>query len=401
MQFASKFSRLGLEKAENDGRLFHVMNVKYLGKTLDVRTNTSVIYAQMTTADYLDIIGEKFDEFKIQRRREKHRGYQRMRDDIIAGTQLPSITLALKPELVDEAIGFLSSGGTAKIEAFLAKPDQVNILDGLQRTYLLHDLKQEGISFKPQQMVLVEFWLEKSIKKLIYRIIILNAGQKPMSMRHQVELLFETIKTTIQIKIPTLKIFVERDEDARKQAAQYQLDRLVMAFQSFLTKTPEVSRESLIAQKLIEEGVLDLNEDQIGEIYESFLTYLKIYTDLDRELCRVYDKTNRDLPTGIAWFGSENVMNSFFAALSEFGSTEERKGRIRKALTSLENLLHQAKPGEDPFGLGELQSITRDINPRKTNVGFATRKLLASAFKEFFRDEGNLSLASLWAKEAD
>ena len=95
--------------------------VKYLGQTLDVRTDTHVIYAQMTINDYLAVIGENFDEFKIQRRREKHRAYARMREDIIKGAQLPSITLALKPELVPEALELLKGSGDdkSKLEGFL------------------------------------------------------------------------------------------------------------------------------------------------------------------------------------------------------------------------------------------------------------------------------------------
>jgi hypothetical protein len=41
-----------------------------LGKAMDRRTATRVVYAQMSVDDYLDLVGENFDKFPIQRRRE-------------------------------------------------------------------------------------------------------------------------------------------------------------------------------------------------------------------------------------------------------------------------------------------------------------------------------------------
>src|SRR5258708_7223441 len=79
-------------------------SLKVLGRARDLRTNTQVIYAQATISDYLDLVGSDFDDFAIQRRREKHRAYDRMRQDIIGGALLPPITLAVKPERVSQLL---------------------------------------------------------------------------------------------------------------------------------------------------------------------------------------------------------------------------------------------------------------------------------------------------------
>ena len=151
----------------------------------DFRTNTPVIYARVPINEYLGLIGEDFEDFAIQRRREKHKAYDRMKSDLAGGALLPSIALAIRPEVVPEIISLIddrSKSGRDLLRTALSRPGQANILDGLQRTYVLRDLQQEGVVFHTDQSLMVEFWLEANISHLVYRIIVLNAGQKPMSM---------------------------------------------------------------------------------------------------------------------------------------------------------------------------------------------------------------------------
>jgi len=112
-------------------------------------------------------------------------------------------------------------------------------------------LEKEGFIFITDQTLLLEFWLEDRLPHLIYRIIVLNAGQKPMSMRHQIELLCATFKKRIEERIENLELYVERDETRRRTSRKYALDRVAVAFQAFLTLTPEVRRDNVVAQELI------------------------------------------------------------------------------------------------------------------------------------------------------
>jgi hypothetical protein len=386
------------------------MNIYIIGKAKDQRTGTNVLYAQISIPDYLKLVGEDFSEFEIQRRREKYKAYDRMKRDIIEGALLPSITLAVKPERVVQLLPILERGNDSELAQELSRPGQVNILDGLQRTYILNDILEEEIGFKEEQKLLVEFWLESNIRNLVYRIIVLNAGQKPMSMRHQIDLLFITLQESLQKEIPNLEIFTEKENSRRTRARKYPLNRIAAAYQCFITKSSEVERQNIVAQKLVEEDILDSSEQELGEQFEDFKNYLGVYADLDTEVCRIYTKdvyTNQgednlgdESPelsierneNGINWFGSENVMNSFFAALS---SSSNRK-RVDTSLVILLDMLKESPEGEDPLALDVLKRIQQGFNPRKRNVGFATRKVLTTGFKEYFRDEGNTSFEECW-----
>lgn len=379
------------------------MPLQVLGQARDLRTSTTVIYAQIPIGEYLALVGSEFDEYSIQRKKEKYRAYDRLKKDIVEGTLLPPITLAVKHHRVELLDRHSSSGNKSELERELSNPGQVNILDGLQRTYVLKELVQEQVQFKTGQTLLLEFWLEKELRHLIYRIIVLNAGRKPMSMRHQVELLFLVLKETVEARVPQLTLYLERDETRRRGPRKYALDRIAMAYQCFLLKNPEVQRESIVAQELAEGEILDSTEEFLNERFELFAQYLAQYAFLDDEVCRVYaqeDSSNR-IPTGASWFGSETTLNSFFAALADFGANESRIQRVSSALKELQYQLGQATPGEDPLGLQTADRLVKDLNPRKTNIGIATRRLYFNAFKEYFREEGQKSMRDSWLAAAE
>lgn len=376
------------------------MALRVLGLAKDLRTDTNVIYAQVPIAEYLRLIGDDFEGFSIQRRREKHKAYVRMRKDIIDGALLPAITLAVKPDRVAGLNKLIRQNKMPVLAKRLSVPGHANILDGLQRTYILKDLESEGHKFKKGQTLLVEFWCESEIKHLAYRMIILNAGQKPMSMRHQIELLFSTIRSRLESQVPNLEIYTEREEGRRRGPRKYALDRLAVAYQCFLTQTPETQRDNIIAQQLIEAEALDSTEAELSDRFEQFVEYLKRYADLDEKICRVYEQQvtsgNISIPTGTQWFGSDNVMNSFFGAVAQFGSQASRSARIKQAIDKLEAELAKSKKNADPMGLATLHSIIDGINPRKVNVGFATRRLITNGFKEYFRDSGDTPIEECW-----
>ena len=54
-------------------------SLEIIGYTTDFRTNTNILYAQIKINEYLDLVGKDFDRFEIQRKKEKHKGYNRLK----------------------------------------------------------------------------------------------------------------------------------------------------------------------------------------------------------------------------------------------------------------------------------------------------------------------------------
>ncbi len=377
--------------------------LKILGLAQDNRTQTPVVYAQIPICEFLPLVGPDFESFVIQRRREKHKTYERMKKDLIAGALLPSITLAVKPELVAALRPLHAIADYVGLASALSQPGGVNILDGLQRTFIIKDLVDEGAELNAEQTLHLEFWLEQSVSNLVYRIIVLNAGQKPMSLRHQIELLFSTLKQRLEDEIPSLEIYRERDQTRRRRSRKFALDRLASAYQSYITRSPEVSRENIVAQQIVEADAMDASEEELTSEFNSFVKLLDRYCQLDDEICRIYGERDDDseVPTGANWFGSENVLQAFFAANSQYAIGHLQRERADRALQHLNDTLCKSQVGDDPLALKRLLEIQQGFNPRKVNIGAATRKLLLNGFKELMRSEGDAPMDDCWTFAAE
>ncbi|OBU15008.1 hypothetical protein AYY19_18130 [Photobacterium aquimaris] len=398
------------------------MSFDILGTTLDCRTKANVIYCKCTINEYLKIVGGDFENFSIQRKRENHKAYKRLKDDLRDGALLPSITLAVKHHLVTEIQEIIKSNDNVKLKEFMYKENQVDILDGLQRTYIISDLKSEGHDFPENQEVLLEFWVEQDMSRLIYRMIVLNAGQKAMSMRHQVELLFLSLKKTIEDEIVGIEIFVERDNIRRTQSQKYSLSVIASAYQAFLMRSTELDKNNVISKALVKETVMDASEKEHTEKFNKFIELFKRFKTIDQKVWvhyeKVFDEARfNELSTSTEvndqeeylklksyknvklWLGSENVIIAIFCAMSQFVNTGKYE-RIISSLDKLNTMLEQSEE-EDPLGISNYEKYKSEINPRKYNVGNATRKLLLNGFKEYFRDEGDTPFYNCWEQAAD
>lgn len=366
-----------------------------LGNTVDKRTNTKILYVKSSIDNYLTLVGGNFDDFTIQRKREKHKIYKRLKEDIKKGTLLPGITLAIKSEHVNEILENFDSKD--QLKELLKIPNKIDILDGLQRTYILNDLKNEGHEFFPDQSLLLEYWLETDEKHLIYRLLVLNAGQKSMSPRHQVEILFSLLKGKIEDKIPDLKIYTEKETKKRTGSKAFQFDRVANAYQCFLSKSSEVKRENIIAERLQEDKLLLSTEEELKGNFDEFVKFLQLYCDLDEKIHSYYSNKEEK---GENWLNDQSVIQSFFAAISKFATTTEKKERVEKAINKLIESLDSSTE-EDPLGLGEYNHLKSGYSSRKYNVGVKTREYLVKVFSEYFRDEGDNSLKDTFISEAN
>jgi hypothetical protein len=371
-------------------------DLKIIGYSKDLRTATFVIYAQIGILKYLELVGENFDEFGIQRKRESHKGYNRLKKDIKLGALIPPITLALNPSLVKQFLPLVRTEQTSKIQSEIIKSANVYILDGLQRTHIINDLKEEGTNFKKEQKILLEFWFEENMGNLIYRLIVLNAGQKPMSMRHQIELVFMTMQGKLRKDIPGLIMYNEKEKKVRDSAKKFPFERIVTGYNCFLNESPEIDKVKIIGEKLDTGKIITEQELVILEKYEDYTKYLTEYLKIDGEAYRIYSKF-KEIPSAKNWLADENVVNSFFAAIGILFDVPEFKKRIDSAIKKLLVDLKNAKIGDDPFALREFELIRVTFDPKKYNVGYITRKTIMSCFSEYLKNEGLLSFKKCWS----
>src|SRR5690606_1505358 len=91
--------------------------------------------------------------------------------------------------------------------------------------------------------------------------------------------------------------------------------------------------------------------------------------------------------TGLTWTGSENFLLGFFAAAANAEARPDGEELVRESLENLARSLEDIAT-TDPLGMSEYQKVAAGIDSRKSNVGYATRKLIFNGFREYFRSHG-------------
>ena len=218
-------------------------------------------------------------------------------------------------------------------------------------------------------------------------------------MRHQIEILSLSLREVLTREIPGLELVPEADAGRRTKARKFALDRISSAYHAFIIKSPEIEKQNLVAQRLSEQSVLEQEMDQFGEQFLRFIEYFTLFCKID-DAVEGLPPEEDGIPSATNWLGGENTINAFFAAVSDFGIDDDRKQRIKIAI---ERLIAEIgdKKSSSPLGLPAFQAIVSGFPSRKTNIGYATRKLILNVFSEYFRKEGTVSLAEFWAKEAE
>ena len=218
---------------------------------------------------------------EIQRKIQNPAFYDRLKRDILKGCLMPPITLAFVRKSMDGLTD-------PKIfEKFLL--DNIGdafVLDGIQRLSTLkraHD--PSSASFPVDQPMFLNVLVCDSTDNLLYRMITLNNGQRPMTTRHQIEILtmnvFEGDGENIHL--------VKEKDNVRKQRGVFSKGDFVLGYIAFLSGSTTVDSQKLIQEKLdelIANKILEhdpvIGAVQFSEILELIGKYVNDEEELDK-----------------------------------------------------------------------------------------------------------------------
>lgn len=277
---------------------------------------------------------DKFDE---QRKTQRRKFYERLEKDIIRGCLMPPITLAfVNPELanstnIDEIClfvnGMISDG---------------YILDGMQRLTTLYSASLNP-DFDSSRPIYVNVIVAERYDLLLYRMITLNNGQKPMTARHQIEMLTKGVIETDDLAIT---ILTEKDTEVSKVPGAFKRADIAAAYTAFLTNSVNNENSRIIESKL--------DEILVGKVMDSDLVESEVTF---QEVLRVVDRLAAD---GYArdWLRLGNNLIGFVVG-------------IRQSIGFVRDL-----PPED-FGQAarKFDQAFTSINVSKVNVGKIRREL--------------------------
>ena len=346
-------------------------------------------------ASYVNIAKKITGNNHFQRNRVNKGGsvYELLKQDIKDGCIIPPIVLASITEDAVSSDGFNND----KLTAVLSESNDLRILDGLQRTYSLIEVYDENKQYfdglQDSYLVRMEIYLAISDIGILYRMLTLNTGQTPMTLRHQLEILFSKY---LAKPIGDINIIREVDKDAVKSIMDFKFSDLIDGYDSYLEKNElPIDRFDILQNVKIIENISKSEGASVGfvefvENYSKFVKYIDTsipdweYPSEDIE--EAY-KTNSN-PFGNRVhriFNKSQSLTGFGAAIGELQdlgvikSIEEIAASVKSMQITADDLLL-------------LNKYLDEVRAKSKKIGNGQRIYFKLLFKNLFDKEGQTYL---------
>lgn len=372
------------------------ISVEALAIDRDDRLRSYCVTAKCTYRDFLWLTAGAEKNLEIQRSIIKGtKAYATLRSDLKRGCVLPPIVLAVTVELAEDPESALLGGHLSQLSMDLSSvvSENVYVIDGLQRTNAIRqtvdELEAELREVFLDRTVRVEMWLNIPFSAIAYRMLLLNAGQRPMSVKHQVEVLSSKLVGDLA-KVPQLDIFRVADTRRRTQPGQFALAKIAQAFQAWLQGQPNLDLRNTVMEELLAESAIEV----LGQTVplgankanpDGFQRYVTWLVELDVALGL----------ENIAFLGNETVLLGLSAAVGAMERNETLAPRVWPALSGLLNAI-KSNADSDPLAIRTFEALRQGIDSSKINVGVATREMVFNTLKEFIRGAGETPMHECW-----
>lgn len=244
--------------------------MKFLSKLKDLRVNALNVLIEMKASEYLPIASKILDNNEYQRKRVKKSGsvYSLLREDLISGCLMPPIVLATTKS---SDLNNINQDSFEK-EIFF-DTNKLFILDGLQRTHLLIEIGEADATVLERIILRVEIYVNINEVGILYRMLTLNTGQTPMTLKHQIEILYSHY---LDGNIANIKIIRQKDDDSKKLIDEYYFSDLIEGYNSYIERNElPLDKFSLLdTVKSLE----NIKKDNIQK--NNFENFVKVYHKL-------------------------------------------------------------------------------------------------------------------------
>lgn len=399
------------------------MKIEILDKK-QIANQQSWFLGKISLWDYLSAVGPDNYEFEIQRGIVKNRYLDSILDSIYKKEVIPPITITTNEfELADDNKFLIINNG------------KFNILDGLQRTYRLWLYKEiadiassnrnlfdeydinsivsklkdnkyyypglipiiqikellntdKDINVSKISQIYEDFdiylyiWSNLSEKDIVNKMLILNAGQRKVSINHQYELMF--IQVLKDMYIPN-NISLIREKDTRygsvrrgnRKIGEYIFSSAIIGIQSLIEGRP-----IRLSPDNIEIGVEDnyVSKDEVDRFFnQPFLnTYLNSLMDLDISLNKYGDDYNK-------WFVKDTTISGIMGAIGANLKDiyDDYSNKYKDVIKSLCQKINAS----DCFNIQDFYIEYNLLSSTKINIGDKVRDAIFKYSKALIKGE--------------
>ena len=203
--------------------------------------NAVVVNGSITYKEAVDKLVPLINKTEFQRKLQDKKFYEKLERDIVDGCIMPPITIAF----VDTSIKSYSKKEDI-VKFFEKNYSKSFVLDGIQRLNTLSRVK-DSKRINLDKKLYLNIVFSDSIDKLLYRMITLNNGQKPMTPRHQVEVMMANV---FDFKELGIAVQTEKERAVKIKMNSFNKSDLVQAYLAYMANSPMVDNKKIIQDKM-------------------------------------------------------------------------------------------------------------------------------------------------------
>lgn len=315
------------------------MTIQYHTLDTDVVIDGYVVSASTTYAVALKEFVPLIGRLEIQRDALNTKFYSRLEADIVRGCVMPPITIALihafgdRPRSKEVVSNYIESN----IEAAF-------VLDGIQRLNTL-SRAAESSGFDSKRPIHVNFIIAGSRDRLLYRMITLNNGQKPMSARHQIDVLADAFFDFDQVD---LKLVAEKGKGRVRAPDTFKKADFVKGYVAYLSGSVNIDNQKIIEEKmdeLIASRIIESDIPTSKVEFSDVVALINAFSESEylRDWIRVQNnfigfcvgaRSAAPALAGVAINGIERAIRNFEQAFSSINVSKVNLGKVRRELVS-------------------------------------------------------------------
>lgn len=295
------------------------------------------------------------DRLDFQRNPLRASYYERLEKDIQNGCIMPALTIAMR----DKGNVDLHKNNVTE-QALLDNLSEAFVLDGIQRLSTLSRIDSHG-EFDKTKAVYLNVLICDSMDRLLYRMIVLNNGQHPMTARHQIEILADNVFDFDQSPLLALTEKQLKSKNS-KHSDGMSKDVLIKGYLAYISNSINIDNQKIIESKmdeLIAEQIMESDLTNRNSEYADVLSFIEasLYIEALSE-----------------WFRVSNNFIGFSSAMSV-------------AFEVIKNVpFHELEASLKLF-----ESAFSSINVSKIKLGLSRRRMT----KHFFENYDKLSVLSV------
>lgn len=367
--------------------------MKLLSTLSDGRINAKNLLVEITAREYLAIAKEILANNEFQRRRVRSSPtlYSLLKEDLLRGCVIPPIVLAFGGD------GASQVQPGAEVDFIQANSSELLILDGLQRTSSMLDLESElqakndsdSLNKLYSHILRLEIYIGINRLGVLYRMLTLNTGQTPMSLRQQVEILYLDY---VRIPIGNIRLIREVEEAAIDEVGKYSFKAVIDGFNSYLERNElPIDRYDLL------ESVKSLEklskEDEQANLFKDFIETYHLFVAKINEMSggQTFDADVLGIsgqPFGVdarRIFSKEQSMAGFGAAIAKLRDF----GKVASFDNVKDSIQHIVATSAPVDALSSLLRRLETIRLSSKKIGNSQRLYFHFYFRELFNPESD------------